>query len=53
MSFQVRERVPLKQGLKLVDVKLVASGLIVRERVPLKQGLKLDRVKGIVKIGRR
>ena len=42
MAFvMVRERHPLKQGLKPEHAVRAAIGLWVRERHPLKQGLKL------------
>ncbi len=45
-SIWVRERIPLKQGLKLGAVQIFTISAIVRERIPLKQGLKLDKFAG-------
>ncbi len=39
-EFGVRERVPLKQGLKQNHYLYTQEDVTVRERVPLKQGLK-------------
>ncbi len=46
----VRERIPLKQGLKLGYGGKFASVGRVRERIPLKQGLKLPIIKNLLNI---